>query len=127
MNTSDALNIIEAHLIKQKAISINEVSGVCQYRCEDGRMCAFGALIPDDLYNEGLEFKPISWIVAVSGNTFKELHLDAMRATQMYHDGTYTSKLRGGPSFGYKKWIGGDDAHHPERLMVHIREEYGIV
>lgn len=31
--------------------------GGCMYRCEDGRKCAVGALIPDDMYDDYFEGK----------------------------------------------------------------------
>lgn len=40
---------VARHLLTQKAQSLNEW-GKCAYRGEEGRMCAIGALMPDDKY-----------------------------------------------------------------------------
>ncbi len=48
---------IAEHLLTQdaKSIDTNINLTMCRYRCEDGRMCAVGVLIPDEKYNDDLE------------------------------------------------------------------------
>lgn len=47
MNYKKIFNIISKHMLEQKVRSSNE-DGLCFYKCEDGRMCAIGCILPDD-------------------------------------------------------------------------------
>lgn len=68
MSLQPLINRIALHLAEQRARSFksevftfsddeaeNEVVNVCQYRGDNGRMCAVGCLIPDDLYTPDIE------------------------------------------------------------------------
>jgi hypothetical protein len=54
MNQQEIFDKVVTHLRKQGQPAKNE-DGECQYRTEDGLMCAVGCLIPDNLYREQFE------------------------------------------------------------------------
>jgi hypothetical protein len=45
---------VSAHLLTQRAVSEDE-NGSCRLRGGDGRKCAIGSLIRDDLYSNDIE------------------------------------------------------------------------
>ena len=48
-------NTVFAHLRKQGRRAVDKVRDVCVYRTADGLKCAVGCLIPDELYDKGIE------------------------------------------------------------------------
>lgn len=54
MNEQETFNKVRDHLLKQKC-KARDNERVCMYRAPDGKMCAVGCLIPDELYKEGME------------------------------------------------------------------------
>jgi hypothetical protein len=111
MNSHDK---IEQHLIQQKARSVDEGNKVCMYRGEQGRMCAAGCLIPDEVYGRHLESKSIA-VLKEQGlmEVFPtDITSEELLYWQQYHDsGVFLIRL--GVSFNYKKWVDGDEGHHP--------------
>lgn len=68
LTSQKLVNIIVPHLLKQNARSVMKSnSKVCLYRGLNGRMCAVGAVIKDEHYNEDLEGISISIIFDRSG------------------------------------------------------------
>ncbi len=61
--------------------------GVCKYRTDDGKKCAVGCLIPDEIYNEGLENQTLSNLL---NNDLVEIPLAETRkflkVAQVVHD-----------------------------------------
>lgn len=53
MNNQEAFDIIVKHLRTQNAQSM--INGVCKYRDLEGKKCAVGCLIPDDMYDLQME------------------------------------------------------------------------
>ena len=53
MRTSqEVFDVVAKHLLTQNAKSMDDPwDEMCAYRGENGRRCAVGALIPDDLYS----------------------------------------------------------------------------
>jgi len=49
-----------AHLLAQGAVSEDD-NGSCRLRCEDGRRCAIGSLISDEIYCPNIEGIGISY------------------------------------------------------------------
>lgn len=47
-----------AHLLTQLSTSLDD-TGTCLYRGPDGKKCAIGCLIPDELYTEDIEMKEV--------------------------------------------------------------------
>jgi len=62
--SQELFNTIAEHLMKQNAQSINE-DGNCLYKDAEGRKCAVGCLIPDDLYDAEIEGRMIVWDGAI--------------------------------------------------------------
>jgi hypothetical protein len=59
MNLEELSLKIRDHLTNQKAQAANS-NDACQYRTSDGRMCAVGCLLTDDLYSLDFEGKGIT-------------------------------------------------------------------
>jgi len=51
---------VSAHLLTQRAVSEDD-NGSCRLRCEDGRRCAIGSLISDEIYCPNVEGIGISY------------------------------------------------------------------
>lgn len=86
------------HLMKQQACCFEtdeDGEARCLYRGEDGLMCAFGAVLPDDLYEPGFESDSASFVLEKIENRhgisrdeeFREL-ADLL---QLIHDGATRS------------------------------------
>lgn len=54
MNRQDIYTKVRTHLLKQNERATDEY-GSCAYRGENGKKCAIGCLIPDDLYDYSFE------------------------------------------------------------------------
>ena len=65
---------VVAHLRKQKVRSVS-ADGSCKYRGPNGLMCAFGCLIPDDLYHSTFEGMNVRYFFG--GSCSKESGLSA--------------------------------------------------
>ena len=58
MTPQEVFDKVARHLLTQNSRSMNTMPGGsdgCAYRGRDGKMCAFGCLIPDDCYSPTLE------------------------------------------------------------------------
>lgn len=51
----ETFDLVAKHLLQQNAQSMHPQTHICAYRGCDGRKCAIGVLIPDELYTEDLE------------------------------------------------------------------------
>ncbi len=56
----DIFDRVSTHLLAQNAVSEDEY-GSCRLRSPEGRKCAIGSLVRDDLYDEELEGVGISY------------------------------------------------------------------
>ena len=54
MNNQEVYDKVKSHLLSQGRKSL-DARGKCAYRGDNGAMCAVGVLIPDDMYNRGME------------------------------------------------------------------------
>ena len=66
MNRQEIFDTVAKHLLAQmKQSKLVDQSGdaFCAYRSDDGKKCAVGALIPDELYDPDMEDKGCEWIV----------------------------------------------------------------
>lgn len=54
MNNQEAFDKVAKHLLTQRAKAMKTPT-VCAYRAADGKTCAVGCLIPDDLYYPAME------------------------------------------------------------------------
>jgi hypothetical protein len=62
---------------------------LCRYRTKDGRRCAIGCLIPDELYEEGLEGCPARFIPHASPaleELFAGVSTELLTRLQVKHD-----------------------------------------
>lgn len=67
MYKQDTFNIVAEHLLKQGDRAAADGS-MCLYRAPDGKKCAFGVLIPDELYDPILENTTVDHIFGRIGN-----------------------------------------------------------
>jgi hypothetical protein len=61
MTRKEVYDKVMTHLAGMSQPSVNS-DGKCAYRGTGGRMCAVGCLIPDNVYNSGIEGTPVRWI-----------------------------------------------------------------
>jgi hypothetical protein len=57
MNKQQTFNKVVRHLRRQGRAT--DSKGTCMYRTPNGRSCAVGCLIPDELYHESMEGKAV--------------------------------------------------------------------
>lgn len=55
MNLQETFDRVAIHLVEQNRQAILDDGSSCAYRGEDGTKCAFGILIPDQLYSQCIE------------------------------------------------------------------------
>ncbi len=63
MTKQEIFNIVSKHLLEQGSKSVSNFDSDvyrCMYRSKDGKKCAIGALIPDQLYDRSLEGLTVS-------------------------------------------------------------------
>lgn len=58
MDNQEIFDKVVTHLRKQGGPALDK-KGRCKYRAGNGRMCAVGCLIPDNLYHKDMEGKPV--------------------------------------------------------------------
>ncbi len=113
MTMQKAFNKVAAHLLKQNRKSKQD--GTCLYRGEASTTCAFGCLIPDELYTPEFETKSVAvffgiapscgiWTedakqkAAAMRNLLPEYSMFLFKDLQAVHDNslpkTWPSKLR---------------------------------
>jgi hypothetical protein len=66
MDTQTAFDIVMTHLWNQNGVSRKPFGGGCAYRGQRGTKCAIGCLIPDHLYNRGMEGSSVSVLLNVN-------------------------------------------------------------
>lgn len=103
---------IRDHLIKQKQQSSDE-SGECFYRGPNGLMCAVGALIHDEFYNQEFEHNSFFATEEIQKAVFDSLMKEGvviqedqeqtvvalLQQWQEYHDGRYNLWIRYGGEY----------------------------
>ena len=92
LSNQEAFNIMVRHLRRQDCASIlvNGL-GLCAYRGIKGRMCAVGALIPNNIYLDIMEKNPIGDLLKDTNFTelqefFSELNVSLLMRMQKIHD-----------------------------------------
>lgn len=86
MNAQDIFDKVVKHLRKQDGKAL--INGLCAYRGDGGRKCAFGVLIPDKLYDKKFEGKLIWGVFHLSPelqNKYSE-HAGLIAELQRVHD-----------------------------------------
>ena len=62
MTEQEVFDKVKAHLLQQNSKALHKGGG-CAYKAEDGKKCAVGCLIPDELYQERFENLGISQLL----------------------------------------------------------------
>lgn len=94
MNTQEAFTTAARHLLTQKERAIksnfnNLLVSMCAYRGEDGKKCAVGCLIPDELYLKEMEGWPVRRLVIdfpSIASLFKDVDVSLLKKLQFLHD-----------------------------------------
>lgn len=108
-----AFNTIVAHLREQGVQAMDDMGNRCMYRGKEGRMCALGVLIPDSLYDEGMEGMGIVCLddSDIGKGLYDYLHekydggqdlIDMLTAMQEVHDDF--SRAEGSEAPPMKRW-----------------------
>lgn len=124
---------IEQHLIKQKARAVQafaaefsdlgSTASRCQYRTNEGRMCAAGCLIEDDKYVSTMEGKTVFLLQDSHPGVFPDdITLRELEKWQAYHD---HSCMLAGKGFQYGAWCEGNEDHHPSKFKAALDSELG--
>ena len=121
---------IEQHLIQQKARSVKTIDSSdtrCQYRGENGLMCAVGCLIAEEHYRPAMESIGVAHLqYQLDPRLPEDISVKELARWQQYHDGsTYTNF--NGPMFCYQAWIDGDESQHPTLFKQHLLEQGAYV
>ena len=87
MTAQEVFDASAKHILAQGRPSIEPDSGLCLYRCDDGRMCAAGIFISDDVYRaEYHEEQSWGHLVSLYPAEFPYQHHDLIMALQEAHD-----------------------------------------
>ena len=94
MTLQESFTFLCRHLIAASHPSMHLLEGsspLCQYRGKDGVKCAVGWLIPDDLYDSGMEAKVVTRLVKLYPDlldipSLRPWTLDMLELLQNYHD-----------------------------------------
>ncbi|MGF6792730.1 hypothetical protein [Paraburkholderia sp. 35.1] len=94
LDTQDVFDIVAWQLLRQNGQSMAHESARCRYRAPDGKRCAVGWLIPDDVYSPRLEHLGVRDVAAIlcktdHGIRFAEFlcrHMSLLRDLQGMHD-----------------------------------------
>ncbi|CAB3758464.1 hypothetical protein [Paraburkholderia humisilvae] len=94
LDRQDVFDIVAWNLLRQNARATAFDRVKCLYRAPDGKRCAIGWLIPDDVYSKALEFFGVRDIAARLIETdygakfarFLYIHMPLLRDLQEMHD-----------------------------------------
>ncbi|MFP4891261.1 hypothetical protein [Paraburkholderia sp. EG304] len=94
LDTQDVFDVVAWHLLRQNAQATLPNTARCMYRAPDGKRCAIGWLIPDDVYVSNIEFFGVRDLVelfseqphAVEFAKFLSSHMLLLRDLQGMHD-----------------------------------------
>ena len=92
MTPQEIFDTVAKHLFTQGCRSAEldeDPHSACLYRGPEGRMCAVGVLIPDELYNTDMEFQNAAYLVGKVGSPFPEwmkANENLLHSLQISHD-----------------------------------------
>ncbi|MGF6978989.1 hypothetical protein QFZ94_007504 [Paraburkholderia sp. JPY465] len=94
LDAQDVFDIVAWHLLRQNAQATLPGTAKCMYRAPDGKRCAIGWLLPDEVYSPSLEFFGVRDLVAMlyetpHGGQFAQFlfeHMPLLRDLQGTHD-----------------------------------------
>lgn len=81
----EIFNYVLAHLKMQNARAMG-TPGTCAYKNEEGKSCAIGCLIPDDLYTRSIEGKSITMLKKQFPKISKYLELNKPERFRLFKD-----------------------------------------
>jgi hypothetical protein len=88
----DVFEFIKNHLLTQGERSIMEDETTCAYLGAEGKKCAVGALIREDIYHYSIEEKPVNHSLVRSAVTKSVpnwiINIEMLGELQSIHDGT---------------------------------------
>ncbi len=88
MTSQEIFDTVAAHLLKQGKRAVDS-NGACVYRAPDGCRCAFGCLIPDDLYRPQFEGYSAAEVVPNCPDLIRgDYSLSLVMELQWLHDGS---------------------------------------
>ena len=90
MMKQEMYDVVCAHLAQQRCRSLRQGDEYCAYRGKNGRMCAVGCLIPDDLYDPSIEGEVV-YHSGIVGLLLDRIGVDVnfARRMQLAHDRDY--------------------------------------
>ena len=92
MTPQEIFDTVAKHLFTQGCRSAEldeDPHSACLYRGPEGRMCAVGVLIPDELYNTDMEFQNAVYLIGKVGSPFPEwmkANENLLHSLQISHD-----------------------------------------
>ena len=92
MTPQEIFDTVAKHLFTQGCRSAEldeDPHSACLYRGPEGRMCAVGVLIPDELYNTDMEFQNAAYLVGKVNSPFPEwmkANKNLLHSLQISHD-----------------------------------------
>ena len=91
----DVFEFIRNHLLKQGERSLMDNELTCAYLGTEGKKCAVGVLIREDIYHSSIEEKPVNHSLLRSAVTKSVpnwiINTDMLGELQCIHDGVSTS------------------------------------
>ncbi|WP_395066127.1 hypothetical protein [Paraburkholderia silvatlantica] len=94
LDAQDVFDVIAWQLLRQNARATAFDGVKCMYRAPDGKRCAIGWIMPDEVYHKTIEFMGVRDIAQQMINTnyadafarFLYRHMDLLRDLQEMHD-----------------------------------------
>lgn len=89
MTPQEIFDTVATHLFTQGKRAMDPNTDRCAYRTPDGKKCAIGCLIPDELYDQGMEGYSVSCLVDAKFllPSFFNRNLRLLSSLQSVHDG----------------------------------------
>jgi hypothetical protein len=100
MTPQEVFDSVATHLLTQneqaRATNMGPAGAACQYRTPYGLKCAFGCLIPDDMYSPQFEYKTIAYILDKTPylDDLYRPHLSLLEKLQRVHDRSEPNKWK---------------------------------
>jgi hypothetical protein len=94
LTRQDLFDVIAWNLLRQNAKATAPDGVKCRYRAPDGKRCAIGWIMPDDVYSEALEYRGVPDVATVLMGTeyggdyarFLDRHIGMLNDFQEMHD-----------------------------------------
>jgi len=85
LNRQATFNKVATHLLSMRCRALK--NGSCAYRSRRGNRCAIGCLIPDEMYNNKMEYKIVDYIFSeISGLFAADVNPGFLSSLQQIHD-----------------------------------------